>query len=343
MSFGTECGYTGGINLCAYCRNNPVNLVDPSGGSVSMMANDTIPIFQSAPNFSEGRNAETLEALRRAVRVGGVALADFSADADHNRCVATLLGDAEGLEEAALRMAAVAVERIRLDTHAGQHPRIGALDVLPFIPFRNATMEDADRLAKAVGRRIAEELGVPVYLYAASAADPERAPLPVLRQGGYEGLAEKLRLVPPDFGPPVPHPTAGAAVVGARAPLLAYNVNLLSDDLALARRIAARLRDSAGGLPGVRALGLRLEHGGCVQVSVNITDVRAATLVSVYRAVEALAREAGVAVRNSELIGGIALDWVVAALNEAVRGEIQVSQVLDAWLPARCESGPQPR
>jgi glutamate formiminotransferase len=266
------------------------------------------------------------------VRAPGVALVDFSADADHNRCVATLLGDAPGLEQAALEMAAVAVQRIRLTEHAGEHPRIGALDVLPFIPFRDAAMEDADRLAKTVARRIAEDLGVPVYLYAASAADPERAPLPVLRKGGYEGLAEKLAAVPPDFGPSAPHPTAGATVVGARPPLLAFNVNLASDDLALARRIAARLRESAGGLRGVRALGLRLQSAGCVQVSVNITDVRAATLSTVHAAVERLAAEAGVSVQNSELIGGIALGSVLAALNESIHGDIQRTQVLDTWL-----------
>jgi glutamate formiminotransferase len=289
-------------------------------------------IFQCAPNFSEGRDPDTLAALKEAARAPGVALADFSADADHNRCVATLLGDAPGLEEAALQMARVAVERIHLDRHAGAHPRMGALDVLPFIPFREATMEDADRLARAVGARIAGALGVPVYLYAASARDAERATLPVLRRGGFEALQEKLRAMPPDFGPSVPHPTAGATVVGSRGPLLAFNVNLDSDDLSLARRIAARLRESAGGIPGIRALGLRMADGGFVQVSVNITDVRAATLTTVYHAVQSFAAEAGVAVRGSELIGGIALDSVLAALNEAIRGEIAPGQVLDIYV-----------
>jgi glutamate formiminotransferase len=291
-------------------------------------------IFQCAPNFSEGRDPETLAGLREAARAPGVALADFSADADHNRCVATLLGDAAGLEAAALAMARVAVQRIHLDEHTGAHPRMGALDVLPFIPFRDATMGEADGLARSVGSRIAGELGVPVYLYAHSASDPERAPLPVLRRGGFEALREKLLAMPPDFGPPIPHPTAGATVVGARDPLLAFNVNLNSDDLALARGIAARLRESAGGLPGVRALGLRMEGGGFVQVSVNITDVRATTLVTVHHAVESLAAEAGVAVRGSELIGGIALDSVLAALNEAIRGEITAGQVLDTHIAA---------
>lgn len=290
------------------------------------------PLFQSAPNFSEGRDAATLAALQEAARAPGVALSNFSADPDHNRCVATLLGDAPGLEQAALQLAAVAVERIHLTEHAGEHPRIGALDVLPFIPFRDATMGDADRLARTVARRIGAELKVPVYLYSESAADPSRAPLPVLRRGGFEALAEKLTAVPPDFGPATPHPTAGATVVGARPPLLAFNVNLESNDLTLARRIAADIRESKGGLSGVRALGLRLDRAGCVQVSVNVTDVHAATLVTVYKAIESLAARAAVAVRGSELIGGIALDSVLSALNEAIRGEIHRTQVLDTWL-----------
>jgi glutamate formiminotransferase len=298
------------------------------------------PIFQSAPNFSEGRKPETLRALEEAARAPGVALADFSADPDHNRCVATLLGDAEGLELASLQMAAVAVERIHLTAHTGMHPRLGALDVMPFIPFRDAGIEDADRLARVVGRRIADELGVPVYLYAASASDPSRAPLPVLRRGGYETLAQKMRELPPDFGPATPHPTAGAAVVGARPPLLAFNVNLDSNDLALARRIAARLRESNGGLPGVRALGLPMTSAGYVQVSVNITDVRATTLIAVYRTVESLAASAGVSVRDSELIGGIALDSVLSALNEAIQGDIGRGQVLDTHLQPRTVRNP---
>lgn len=294
-----------------------------------------LSLFHSAPNFSEGRNPKTLDALREAARVPGVILADFSADPDHNRSVATLLGDAEGLHAAALRMARVAVERIDLSRHAGAHPFIGALDVLPFVPFRDATMPDAAALARRVARDLAAQLDLPVYLYAECAADAARAPLPALRRGGWQALPERLVAVPPDFGPPAPHPTAGVAVVGARGPLLAFNVNLDSTDLALARGIAARIRAAGGGLQGVRALGLRMDSAGHVQVSVNITDPSAATLATVVRAVSEMAAERGVRVRGSELIGGIALPWLVAALNEALGADIRETQVLDAWLPPR--------
>jgi len=291
-------------------------------------------VFQSAPNFSDGRDAGTLAALREAARAPGAILADFSADPDHNRCVATLLGDAGGLERAVRQMARVAVDRIDLSRHAGVHPYIGALDVLPFVPLRGATMADADALARRVGRWIADELGVPVYLYAESAATPERAALPDLRRGGWANLPEKLRATPPDYGPPEPHPTAGATVVGARGPLVAFNVNLESTDLALARRIAVRIRDAGpAGLPGVRALGLVLESTACVQVSVNITDPSAVTPATVYAAVRDLAAAAGVSVRNTELIGGIALDCLVASHNDALQGDVLPTQVLDAWLP----------
>lgn len=290
-------------------------------------------IFHCAPNFSEGRNADTLDALREAARAPGVILADLSADPDHNRCVATLLGDADGLERAALQMARVAVNRIDLSDHVGAHPFLGALDVLPFVPFRSATMRDAVALSKRAARLIADALGLPVYLYAHSASDPSRVQLPDLRRGGWPGLAERLRLAPPDYGPPAPHPTAGACVVGARDPLIAWNVDLESADLPTARRIAARIRGSAGGLPGVRALGLVLPHRGCAQVSVNVTDPDAVTLMAVFRAVERLAREEGARVRGAELVGGIALRYVVDALNEATGARVKVSQVLDAWLP----------
>ncbi|HEY3268776.1 MAG TPA: glutamate formimidoyltransferase [Armatimonadota bacterium] len=290
-------------------------------------------LFQCAPNFSEGRNPDTLDALRRAASAPGVALCDFTADPDHNRAVATLLGDAEGLERAVMQMAAVAVERIDLRLHAGQHPFVGALDVLPFVPFRNAAMDQADSLAQQAARRIGEELGVPVYLYAESAADPSRRALPALRKGGIAGLCKRMAAAPPDYGPPTAHPSAGITVAGARKPLLAFNVNLDSVDVNLAKRIARQIREANGGIPGVRALGLWLSSCRCAQVSVNITDVEAATLATVYRAVADIAASEGVSVRGCELIGGIALPYLVAALNEALRGEIRVTQVLDGWLP----------
>lgn len=291
------------------------------------------PIIQCVPNFSEGRHPEVLCELQEAGRSPGVILADFSADPDHNRCVATLLGDPQGLESAVVKMASVAVRRIDLRVHSGRHPRVGALDVLPFIPFRNASLDDCVTLAHKVGSRIGSELDVPVYLYGAAATHPDHIPLPALRQGGLEGLRERMPSDVPDFGPRQPHPTAGVTIAGARLPLLAFNVNLDTDNLTAARRIARRLRASNGGLPGVRALGLQMESAGYAQVSVNITDTDAVTLFTVCDAVRRMGQEEGVTVRDCELIGGISLPQTVAALNEALDARIHVRQVLDAWLP----------
>lgn len=255
------------------------------------------------PNFSEGRDPAVLSALCDAAIGPGVSLADFSADADHNRCVATLVGSGSGVAEAAFRLARVAVERIDIARHEGQHPYIGALDVLPVVPLRNAEIEGANEIAHTIGARIAAELGVPVYFYAFSAVSSDRAPLPVLRKGGLPGLAARMADLPPDAGPPAPHSTAGVSVVGARRPLIAYNVNLDTGDIRIAQRIAARLRESGGGLPGVRALGFYLASRGFAQVSVNITDTRAISMADVYANVREMASQSGVGLAEAELIG----------------------------------------
>jgi len=261
------------------------------------------PIYQCVPNFSEGRDGEVLSALCAAGVAPGVSLADFSADVDHNRCVATLVGGASGIEAAMFEMARVAFARIDLRRHEGRHPFVGALDVLPVIPLRNAGLAGANDVARALGRRIGGELGVPVYYYAASAVSRERALLPALRKGGLAGLASRMESMPPDEGPGAPHPTAGVSVVGARGPLVAYNVNLATNDVRRARRIAAQLRESGGGLRGVRALGIHLASRDIAQVSVNITDTRAVSMADVYAAVEELAAREGVGVAKAELIG----------------------------------------
>ncbi|HEY3413800.1 MAG TPA: glutamate formimidoyltransferase [Armatimonadota bacterium] len=289
------------------------------------------PIFQSAPNFSEGREAETLRRLRDAARVPGAALCDFSADIDHNRCVATLVGDAAGLERAAVEMARVAVERIDLRAHEGRHPFVGALDVLPFIPLRDATMDDAVRLAHTTGARIAGELSLPVYYYAA--ASPENTSLPALRKGGLAGLAGRMRYSPPDEGPAEPHPTAGVAIVGAREPLIAYNVNLASNDVRIAVAIAKRIRESGGGLPGVRALGIFLASRDQAQVSVNITDTRAVSMADVFDVVRALATAQGVHVAGAELIGGISNENLLRNAGRDFGCVVEPNRILDNWLP----------
>lgn len=287
-------------------------------------------IVQCVPNFSEAFCIDTLNALIEAAWIPGVTVADSSADESHNRCVTTLLGEPSTIAEASFAMAKVAVERIDLSKHTGVHPRVGALDVLPFVPLRQVTMDECVELARSVGARIASELSVPVYLY--DFASPDGLTLPQLRKGGLEGLAERMATRPPDFGPAKPHSTAGITLVGARNPLLAYNVNLDTDDVQVARRIAKRIREFREALPGVRALGLLV--AGKAQVSVNITDTNLVSLLTVYAAVLKFAKEEGIGIADSELIGGITTEELVHGLNDALKSEIRISQVLDAWLPA---------
>ena len=290
-----------------------------------------MPIFQSAPNFSEGRDAETLRLLQAAALAPGAALCDFSADIDHNRCVATLVGDAAGLECAALAMARVAVERIDLRAHEGRHPFAGALDVLPFIPLRGAKMLDAIRLAHATGARIASELSVPVYYYASASA--RHASLPALRKGGLAGLVARMPGYPPDAGPLDPHPAAGVAIVGAREPLIAYNVNLATNDVRVAEGIARHIRESSGGMPGVRALGIYLASRDRAQVSVNITDTPSVSMADVFDAVRSLATAHGVQVDGAELIGGISMANLLRNGGRDFGCEVETSRILDNWLP----------
>jgi len=291
-------------------------------------------LVQAVPNFSEGRDAETLAALAGAARSApGAVLADHSADADHHRCVLTLVGRPEAVLEAALAAARVAVARIDLTRHRGVHPRMGALDVLPFVPLGDTPMADCVDLAREAGRRLGE-MGVPVYLYGEAAARPERRNLPDIRRGGFEALAAGplVGARAPDFGPAAVHATAGAAAVGARGPLTAFNVVLATDDLAIARAVAARVREAGGGLPGVRALGLPLASTGRVQVSMNLTRP---DLVSPADARERVAREAGalgVAVAESEIIGTLRLEEVLAAVRHYLAAPtLRRRQVLDLW------------
>lgn len=262
-------------------------------------------LVECVPNFSDGRSDEVLAALVSAVEsVGEAHVLDASRDVDHNRCVVTWAAPTEVAVEAAFRVIAEAIERIDLRAHRGVHPRIGAADVCPFVPLGGTSREECVELAHALGRRLGEELRLPVYYYGDAARG--RRSLPEIRRGGLEGLRRRLGGDPPelpDEGPPVLHPSAGATAVGVRPFLIAFNVNLESGDLGLARRIAATIRERDGGLPGVRALGLRLETEGVVQVSTNVCDHRLTGLLRVYEAVEREARLAGVEVRESELIG----------------------------------------
>ncbi len=259
------------------------------------------------PNFSEGRDPSRLVAIESAIAaVPGSHVLHRTSDPDHHRAVITFAGEAEPVLEAALRAVARAAELIDLNQHHGVHPRLGALDVLPFVPLGNTSLAGCVALAHRAGERIWRELGIPVYFYAAAALRPDRLRLEEVRRGEFEGL-RRLVLIDetkaPDLGGPGLHPTAGAVIVGARPILIAYNINLETADLALAKSIARAIRSSNGGLPCVKALGLPLASRGQVQVSMNLTDFHVTPPHLVFAEVGRLAAAAGVAIAESELIG----------------------------------------
>lgn len=263
-------------------------------------------LFESVPNFSEGRDLKKVETIVDCFRgKPGVKLLDYSSDADHNRSVVTVVGEPEPLKEALFQAVKKAVELIDLTVHQGQHPRMGATDVIPFIPIQNATMDEAKELAVELARQMGEELKIPVILYEESATAPHRANLAKVRKGEFEAMQDKLKEEEwkPDFGPSAPHATAGATAVGARMPLVAFNVNLNTNDLSIASAIGKKVRHSSGGLRFVKAMGVALEDRGIVQVSMNMTNY---TKTALYQAVEMVRFEAaryGVSVVGTELIG----------------------------------------
>lgn len=269
-------------------------------------------IVECVPNFSEGRRREVVDAIAAEVRgVPGVKLLDVHVDADHNRSVLTFVGEAEAVVEAAVRAAGRAAALIDMNRHRGEHPRIGATDVVPLIPISGADMEGCIQWAHRLGQRLWEEHRIPVYFYAQAALRAERSQLPDIRRGEYEGLKEEVKVHPhrrPDVGGPELHPTAGATAVGARPPLIAFNVNLRSSDLDLAKAIAHRIRESGGGFKALQARGFKLADRGIVQVSMNFLDHRTTDLPTVYRAIEAQAASAGVEIAGSEVVGLIPLD-----------------------------------
>ncbi len=265
-----------------------------------------VPLIECVPNFSEGRRPAVIDRLADAVRgVRGVRLVDVSPDPDHNRAVLTIVGGAEAVLEAAFRSAAVAVAEIDLRTHWGVHPRIGAVDVIPFVPLYGGSIAACAALARRLGARLASRLDLPVYLYAAAAAVPERRSLAAVRRGGFEGLREAIDEAArrPDFGPARVHPTAGAVAVGARDVLVAMNVDLASQDLGAARRIARAVRESSGGLPAVQAMGVPLPSRGLVQVSMNLLDYRRTPPLEAFARVAEEAARLGIDVAAGELIG----------------------------------------
>ncbi|MDQ3213642.1 MAG: glutamate formimidoyltransferase [Acidobacteriota bacterium] len=263
-------------------------------------------IIESIPNVSEGRRSDIIDRLADAIRTTrGARLLDYSSDPSHNRSVFTLAGEAPAVATAVLELFAQAVESIDLRAHRGEHPRLGAVDVVPFVPLTGATMQDCVALARDVGAAVAARFGVPVFLYEDAAVASGRRHLEDIRRGGLEGLTARMANPgwKPDYGPGLPHPTAGAAVIGARRPLIAYNVNLNTDRLDIAKKIAATVRQSGGGLPFVKAAGFRLEHRGIVQVSMNLTNYEHTPIIDVFEAVKREAARYGVSVLESEIIG----------------------------------------
>ena len=290
-------------------------------------------LFEAVPNFSEGRDTDKISRLVAAVRaVKGVRVLGLHSDRDHNRSVLTFVGEETAVLEAAVALAAACVSEIDLASQTGEHPRMGSLDVLPFVPLEGATLEDAVQLARQAGERIGS-LGLPVYLYETAATAPHRGNLADVRRGGYEGLAARARdpLWQPDYGPSELDPHRGAVAVGARPFLVAFNAYLDTDDVEVARRVARRVRERDGGLPGVKALGL--EVGGRAQVSMNLTDLEETPIPATVEAVRSAAAEHGASVESTELVGLVPLDAILQAARHylKLRG-LERDHILEAAL-----------
>jgi len=293
-------------------------------------------IIECVPNISEGQDRKAVDEIAAAVRgAAGVRLLSVSSDPSHNRSVLTFVGDAEGVRRAVLALFAAAAARIDLTRHRGEHPRMGAVDVVPLIPIRGATVQDCVALSREIGAAIGERHGIPVYLYEDSATSELRRNLAEIRKGEFEGFPEKMRNPDwkPDFGPDRPHPTAGVVAVGARAPLIAYNINLGTKDIAVADRIARSIRHIGGGFRYVKAIGVELAERGCVQVSINMTDYKKTPLHRVFECVRSEAERFGVAVVGSEIVGMTPAEALTMAAEHYLRLEnFSAEQVLETQL-----------
>ncbi|MCD7901427.1 MAG: glutamate formimidoyltransferase [Bacteroides sp.] len=271
-------------------------------------------IVECVPNFSEGRDLERIDRLVAPFRAKpGVKLLDYSNDEDHNRLVVTVVGEPEALCEAVVEAVGVAVNIIDLNKHQGQHPRMGAVDVVPFIPIKNVTMEEAIAFSRQVGEKVAELYNLPVFLYEKSATSPNRENLATIRKGEFEGITEKIKLPEwkPDFGPAEQHPTAGSVAIGARMPLVAYNINLSTSDLGIATQIAKNIRHINGGLRYVKAMGVELKERNITQVSINMTDYSKTALYRVFELTRIEARRYGVSIVGSEIIGLVPMEALI--------------------------------
>jgi len=293
-------------------------------------------VIECVPNVSEGRDRERVRAIADAVRAApGVRLLDVSSEPSHNRSVLTFVGDAAAVRAGVLALFDAAVPRIDLTRHTGEHPRMGAVDVVPFIPIRGATVAECVALSREVGAAIAERHAIPVFLYEDSAASEARRNLAEVRKGEFEGFAEKMKdpRWAPDFGPGQPHPTAGAVAVGARPPLIAYNINLGTSDLRVADTIARAIRSIGGGFRFVKAMGVALADRGQVQVSINMTNFKKTPLHRVFECVRSEAARYGVAVVGSEIVGLAPAEALLMTADHYLRLEnFSADQVLELRL-----------
>lgn len=291
-------------------------------------------IMECVPNFSEGRDLQKIDKIVAPFRgKQGVKLLDYSNDEDHNRLVVTVVGELEPLRDAVLEAIGVAVELIDLNHHQGQHPRMGAVDVVPFIPIRNVTMEEAVALSKEVGKEVAKRYNLPVFLYEKSASAPHRENLAAVRKGEFEGMAEKIKQPEwhPDFGLAERHPTAGTVAIGARMPLVAYNINLNTPSLEIAHDIAKKIRFIGGGLRYCKAMGVELKDRGITQVSINMTDYTRTALYRAFELVRVEARRYGVSIVGSEIIGLVPMEALIDTASYYLGLEnFSMEQVLEA-------------
>ena len=293
-------------------------------------------VIECVPNISEGRDRDRVAEIASAVRAApGVRLLDVSSDSAHNRSVLTFVGDSAGVRAGVLALFDAAVPRIDLTRHAGEHPRMGAVDVVPLIPIRGAGVEECVALSRDLAREIAGRHGIPVYLYEDSATSEERRNLAEIRKGEFEGFAAKMKdpKWKPDFGPDSPHPTAGVVAVGARQPLIAYNINLGTRDLAVADAIARSIRHISGGFRYVKAMGVELADRGQVQVSINMTNFQKTPLHRVFECVRSEAKRRGVPIVGSEIVGLAPAEALFAAAEHYLRLEhFSSDQVLESRL-----------
>jgi glutamate formiminotransferase len=295
-------------------------------------------LIECIPNVSEGRRGPVIDGIANALRsVRGLSLLDYSSDPSHNRSVYTMVGSAEAVEAGVLALFERALAEIDLRAHKGEHPRLGAVDVVPFVPIESVTMQDCVALAKRVGAAVAERFRVPIYLYEEAATQASRRNLEDIRRGEFEGLAVKMQAAEwtPDFGPHAPHQSAGATVIGARMALIAYNINLATDRLDVAKKIAAAIRHSSGGFRFVKAAGFKLDDRGIVQVSMNLTNYEKTPVFRVFETVKREAARYGVAVLESEIVGLIPSAALLATAEHFLQIEgFKAEQVLENKLRA---------